>query len=177
VLAGMVAALALALAGVPAGADNGATYGPPFDEGPVGGGQGSFTQADDDGRIVLARIYPAPGPLNCPPGGAYAKYQVNHTLTGPISTVSAEFTEALVDPFVFAVLSARTADGEWLGSTQQRGPTVLDGTLELELPQEAFAADGLTTGDVLTIQFGLEMASACPHANFGTARFTQITVS
>jgi hypothetical protein len=178
ILVGLVAALALGLVGVPAGAENGATYSPPFEDGPAGGGTGSYSDRGDDGRIVIGRVYPVPGPIQCPGGGAFAKYEVGHTLTGPISTVTATFTEAAVDQFVFVKLSVRDEEGEWLDTVELRGPLLLEGDITLELDDALFAGeDGYEPGDVLTVQFGLQMASACPHVNGGTVRFTEITVS
>jgi len=179
VMAWVAAGVVLTLAGSPATADNGATYQPPYAAGPSGGGAGSYTDLGEDGRVFIGRLYPVPGPLNCPPGGAYARYEVEHTLTGPVSAVTADFTEPAVDQFVFAVLSVRDADGRWLGSAQQRGPILVDdGALGVDLDPALFTGDdALEPGEVLVIQFGLEMASACPHVNGGTVRFTQLSVS
>ena len=138
----------------------------------VSGSMAAAQDLRDQSRATEAQI--ATGP-----GGAYARYEVEHTLTGPVSAVTADFTEPAVDQFVFAVLSVRDADGRWLGSAQQRGPLLVeDGSLGVDLDPALFAGeDGLEAGDVLRIQFGLEMASACPHVNGGTVRFTQLSVS
>jgi hypothetical protein len=176
-LAALVAVLTLGVSGTAVSAGNGATYTPPYADGPAGGGPGSFMQRHADGRMVVGRVYPVPGVINCAGGGTFAKFEVPHTLTGPVSSVTATFTDAAVDQFVFAVLSVRDEDGDWLDTTQRRGPFLLDGELTVELDEHLFGEDGLGPSDVLTIQFGLEMASACPHANGGTVRFVHIEVS
>lgn len=176
-LAGLIAALALGLVGAPASADGETSYAPPYDEGPSGGDAVSHSQRSDDGRIAIVRATPHPGGISCPGDGAFAKWQVDHELTGPVETITVQYSEAAIDPFVFVLLSARRADGEWLGSEQVRGPLVGDGEVALTLDPALFDDGTLAPGEVLTIQFGLEMASACPHVNAGTARFTELTVS
>lgn len=178
--AGLVTVLAFGLIGAPIAADeHGATYTVPYGEGPEGGENFSYTDGDEDGRVVIGRLNPVPGPISCDPGGPFSLYQVEHTLTGPVETVRATYTEALVDPYVFVVLQVRRPDGDYLGYTAQRGPLYLDGELEALLdPADYYdEEDGLWEGDTIMIQFGLVSASGCPQLNGGTARFTQVDVS
>lgn len=169
----LAAVLSLLLTSGAVAAEPLATYEPPFTAGPSGGDSFSYRNANaEDGRIIVGRAYPVYNPIQCGPGGGWARLQVTHTVTEPISGVSATFTDALVDPYTFVTVAVRDADGDWLASARQRGPITDGGTISA-----ALSAKSPKAGEVVTIQFGLDMASACPHVNGGTARFTTITVS
>jgi hypothetical protein len=149
------------------------TYVPPFAEGPTAGDDFNLSYADGtEGRLLLGRAYPVFNPISCAPGGGAATFEITHPVSGAFDRITAAFTEAAVDSYVFVTLSARTADGQWLASTRQRGPLVMSGELTApllrELPEDT---------EAIVIRFGLEVASACPHVNGGTVRFTSVTVS
>jgi hypothetical protein len=172
-IAAVAAVLSLMLTSGAVAADTSATYTPPFAAGPQGGDSFSHRSANtEDGRVLVGRAYPVFNPIQCGPGGAFARLQVNHTITAPITKVSATFTEALVDPYTFVSVALRDAKGNWLASTRTRGPITEGDTITANLFKASPQA-----GQVVTVQFGLDMASACPHVNGGTARFTTITVS
>lgn len=155
-------------------AEDETTYQPPYAVGPDDGGTGSYRSADPEGgRVIVARINPVYNPIQCAPGGAHAKLVVEHTVTSAMSTVTAEFTDAVVDPYTFVTLAVRDIGGEWLASTRVRGPITGDGE---PLTAELFGASP-EPGETVEVHFGLEQASGCPQANFGTATFPRITVS
>ena len=175
---GRIAALLLVLSlvlvpGAHAAGKGKKVYSAPYQEGPTAGDQWAMSTANtDDGRIFVGRAYPIFNPISCAPGGGMAKLQVTHKVTKKISKVSAAYDFAAVDPYTFVTLSVRTKKGKWLAGTRQRGPIVGSGVIEAPL------FDGSPKrGKKVLVQFGLEMASACPQVNGGSAQFTEITVS
>jgi hypothetical protein len=168
-------ALVLCMASLPgAGAqESTTTYGPPFEEGPSGGDSWAMSSADtEDGTVTVGRAYPIFNPIQCAPGGAMAKLQVTHEVTTPISGVTVTFSDAAVDPYTFVTLAVRTPGGRWLASTRQRGPLIGDGEVQAPLFR-----DSPEEGETVLVQFGLEMASACPQVGGGTGVFNTLTVS
>ncbi len=167
-----VAVLVCALTGAPAShaAPASTTYEPPFALGPTGGDNRGISSAEPDGRVTVARAYPAPGPISCPGDGHFATLQVVHKAKGSIRTVTAEFTDALVDPFVYVSVGVRDARGRWIGSTKVAGA---QGSGEVVVPVRWDKSVRLP----LQVQFGLELSTACPHVDAGTLRFTQVTLS
>jgi hypothetical protein len=169
VVAALVGALLPAGGAVAAGKAK--TYAAPYKEGPTAGDQWSMQNASaDDGRIMVGRIYPIFNPISCSPGGSMAKLQVRHKVTRRMKTVTADFTEAGVDPYSFVTVAVKDKKGRWLASSRQRGPLVGDGSVTAKV------FDQVKRGQTVLIQFGLEAASACPNASGAMARFTQITV-
>ena len=169
----VVAALVVAL--LPAGGSlavaKGKSYTAPYKEGPTAGDQWAMSSATpDDGRILIGRAYPIFNPISCAPGGAMAKLTIKHKVTGKLKSVTADFTEAAFDGYTFATVAVKDAKGKWLASDRVRGPLAGDGSVTAKL------FDTAKRGDVVTIHFGMEMASACPNLGGGTARFTQVTV-
>lgn len=147
------------------------TYGAPYEEGPTGGDQWSMQQANAaDGRIMVGRVYPIFNPISCAPGGSMAKLQVIHKVTGKVRNVTADFAEAGLDQYSFVTLAVKDSKGKWLASTRQRGPIAGGGTITAKMFGK------VRRGEKLTVQFGLEAASACPNASGAMARFTQVTV-
>lgn len=175
VRAALIAALVVGLlpaAGAAAKAKE-TTYEAPYKQGPEGSGAGGFTYGNpDDGRVFIGRMYPVFNPISCGPGGGFSKLQVKHGVKkkGKFSTVSVDFTDAAIDPYTFVTVAVKNKKGDWLASGRQRGPIVGSGTLETEVFGK------LPKKGKVTILFGLEMASACPQLNGGSARFTQVTV-
>jgi hypothetical protein len=164
VLAGLVALQS------PSGAAPAKTYAPPFALGPTGGDSDGFASADPQGRITVMRMYPAPGPISCPGEGHYATFKVVHKVTAPVRKVSAAYTEALVDPFVYVSIGVRDASGRWIGS-RKIGGAADSGIFDVPVRWDK------TVRGPLQVIFGLELSTACPHADAGTIRFTSLTVS
>jgi hypothetical protein len=158
------------LLALPSGAAPAKTYSPPFALGPSGGDSDGYQSADPQGRVIVARMYPIPGPIGCPGAGHYATLKVVHTLTGPVHKVSAAYTEALVDPFVYVSVGVRDATGRWIGSVKQGGASD-SGSIDVPIRWDK------TVRGPLQVIFGLELSTACPHADAGTIRFTSVKVS
>ena len=169
VVAALVGAL-LPMGGAGA-AGKGSTYEAPYKEGPTGGDQWSMQQANaEDGRIIVGRMYPIFNPISCAPGGSMAKLQVIHKAGKKVRAVTADFTDAALDQYSFVTLAVKDSKGNWLASTRQRGPIAGGGDLTAKMFGK------VRKGEKLTVQFGLEAASACPNATGAMARFTQVTV-
>src|SRR3954453_16338342 len=77
------------------------TYAQPFALGPSGGDSDGYASADPQGRVTVMRASPAPGPISCPGEGHYATLKIVHKLTGAVHKVTAAYTQALVDPYVY----------------------------------------------------------------------------
>lgn len=169
-IAAVVVAVGLVVLQAPSGAAPSKTYAPPFALGPSGGDSDGYQSADPQGRITVARMYPVPGPISCPGQGHYATLKVVHKVTGPVHKVSAAYTEALVDPYVYVSIGVRDATGRWIGSRKIGGATD-SGTFEVPVRWDA------TVHGPLQVIFGLELSTACPHADVGTIRFTALKVS
>jgi hypothetical protein len=169
-LAAAVAVIGLVVLQAPSQAAPSKTYAPPFALGPSGGDSDGFSSADPGGRIIVGRMYPAPGPISCPGGGQFATFKVVHKVTAPVHKVSAAYTEALVDPYVYVSIGVRDATGRWIGSRKIGGATNA-GTFDVPVRWDR------TIRGPLQVIFGLELSTACPHADGGTIRFTSLTVS
>jgi hypothetical protein len=162
--------LALGVLAVPSGAAPAKTYAPPFVLGPSGGDADGYASADPQGRVTVMRIYPAPGPISCPGAGHYATLKVRHKVTGAVRKVSAAYTQAVVDPYVYVTVGIRDASRRWIGSRKVSG-LVGDGTVVVPIRWDR------TVRGPLEVVFGLELSTACPHADAGTINFRSITVS
>lgn len=165
----LLVALGLLGAAAPSGAAPATTYTPPFALGPSGGDRG-HASAEPAGRVTVARAYPMIGPISCPGGGSYATLLVQHKGKAPVRSVRLAYTEALVDPYVYVSVGVRDATGRWLGNLKTSGA---QGSGELKVPVQW----ARTVRPPLQVQFGLELSTACPHADAGTIRFTSVTVS
>lgn len=168
-LLAVVAAAGLLLPAAGAGAAPAATYGPPFAVGPTGGDQG-YASAEPAGRVTVARTYPMIGPISCPGGGSYATLVVQHKGRAAVRRVAVSYTDALVDPYVYVTVGVRDATGRWVGSRKAGGA---QGSGDLVVPVHW----DKTVRPPLQVQFGLELSTACPHADAGTIRFTSVSVS
>ena len=167
--AGLVAVGLLGLVG-PSSAAPAKTYTAPFAIGPSGGDSDGYASADPQGRVTVFRVYPAPGPINCPGAGHFANLKVVHKLTGPVHKVTAAYDTTLVDPYVHVSVSVRDATGRYIGNAKPAGAT---GSGSIDVPVRW---DSTVKGP-LQILFGLEIATACPHVDGGTINFTSVTVS
>ena len=155
---------------VPSGAASSTTYKAPFSIGASGGDRFSYHSAAEDGRIVVARAYPLVGPVSCPSGGAYANLFVRHAGSAPVAQVTAAYTQAVVDPYVYLTVGVRDVTGSWIGSTKVAG---VMGSGVVTVPVRW---DSKVRGP-LQVVFGLELSTACPHADAGTVQVTSVTVS
>lgn len=165
----LVIAAALLGAAAPSDAAPSTTYLPPFAVGPSGGDLG-YASAEPGGRVTVARGYPLLGPVSCPGGGSFATLLVQHKGRTPVRRVTASYTEALVDPFVYVSVGVRDATGRWVGSQKAGGAS---GSGDIVVPVRWDAQ----VRPPLQVQFGLELSTACPHMDAGTIRFTSVTVS
>jgi hypothetical protein len=91
-------------------------------------------------------------------------------VTGPVRKVTAAYTQALVDPYVYVTVGVRDATRRWIGSKKVSG---LTGSGSVVVP---IRWDRTVRGP-LQVVFGLELSTACPHADAGTINFTSVTVS
>jgi hypothetical protein len=164
------ALVAVGLLAVPSGAAPAKTYTAPFAVGPSGGDNDGFASADPQGRVTVFRLYPAPGPINCPGAGHYATLKVVHKVTGPVHKVTAAYDNTFVDPYVHVSVGVRDATGRWIGNTKIAGAT---NSGKVEVPVRWSS----TVRGPLQIIFGLEIATACPHVDGGTINFTSVTVA
>jgi hypothetical protein len=166
----VAALLVVSVLAVPSGAAPARTYSPPFAIGPSGGDADGYASADPQGRVTVLRVYPAPGPISCPGDGHYATLKVAHRLAGPVRKVAAAYTDALVDPYVYVSVGVRDATRRWIGVRKASG---LTGSGSVVVP---IRWDKTVRGP-LEVVFGLELSTACPHADAGTINFTSVTVS
>ena len=166
----LAALLAFGLLASPSGAATAKTYAPPFALGPSGGDAEGFASADPQGRVTVMRVYPAPGPISCPGEGHYATLKVVHKLTGRVRKVTAAYDQALVDPYVYVSVGVRDATKRWIGSTKASG-LFGEGTVVVPIRWDR------TVRGPLEVVFGLELSTACPHADAGTINFRSVTVS
>src|SRR4029453_13444233 len=108
--------------------------------------------------------------ISCPGDGHYATLKVAHKVTGPVRKVTASYTQALVDPYVYVTVGVRDATGRWIGSVKVAG-----------LPNSGNVVGPIrwakTVRGPLQVIFGLELSTACPHADAGTINFTRVTVA
>src|SRR3954463_2880854 len=169
-LAAALVAAGLVALQVPSTAAPSKTYNAPFAVGPSGGDSDGFASADPQGRGTVFRMDPGPGPVNCPGAGHYATLKVVHKLTGPVHKVTAAYDQALVDPYVHVTVGVRDATGRWIGNAKPAGLTN-SGNIVVPVRWDK------TVRGPLQILFGLEIATACPHADGGTINFTSVTVS
>lgn len=169
----VAAAAAIAALAVMPGADatTSRTY-TTFKPGPQGGDSWSYHSAGTDGSVTVFRAYPIVGVIGCGAGAPYAKLVVDHRAAHPVRTVTATFTNAAVDPYTFVSVGVHDRHGRWYGSRKVRGPLGGDGTATLKVDRQSgrFPQD-------LVIEIGLEMSGACPSADGGTLKFTQVRVT
>jgi hypothetical protein len=170
----IVALLALALLIPSAGHAATTTYSAPYAMGPQGGDANNYFDVHPDtGQMTVLRIQAAgiSGGLGCGGSGGFSNFKVNHPDAGA-SVVTVTFAEAIIDPYTFIHVSARQGDS-FLGNASVQGPIVhpvLGATsLSLTLPEAA-------TGPI-EIWFGIQVTSACPNIDGGTARFTSVAVT
>lgn len=167
----LVAALLLIGAGSALAASR--QYSPPFAPGPSGGDEWNYLDADaEGGRVTVLRFYPHPGNVvGCGGRGGYANLEVLHKVTGRIGAVTVAHEDSAWDAYSFVTVLVKTAGGRWLGARKLRGPG--NGAGEIEVP---IVGGTPRKGSTIRIQFGLELASACPSVGGGSIGFTSVTV-
>ncbi len=149
------------------------TFVPPYRAGPSGGDQYNVVVADpSSGEVAVTRAYPYPGAFNCAGSGGFAYLRVPAVDTGPVSSVTLDLDRVAVDGYSWVSLLVRDAHGHWLGSRTQRGP--LAGSARVTAP---VAWTPALVGTAITIDFGLEVASACPNADGGAIHVADVVVA
>lgn len=149
------------------------TYSPAYTNGPQGGDQYNQIQRDGAaGSITVMRVNPAgiSGGLGCGGTGGFSDFDVQHTASSPITQVRADFKNAALDPYTWITLSL-IGPGGYVGTAKVRGVVAGTGTAVLNIAP----ADRIPAGPV-TVRFGIEVASACPNVDGGTATFTAVTI-
>ena len=174
-------AISLAAVGVlatlqsPSSAARTTSYEAPFAMGPTGGDRYSYVSADPSGDITMARAYPAPGPISCPGKAGYANLSVKHKATSAVKSVTVDYANATVEPFTYLTILVRDAKGGWLGGKKLGGA---NGAGSIVVPVSwGNRAASAKKPQPIEVLFGLEMSSACPSANGGTIRYTNVTVT
>ncbi|HEX9775186.1 MAG TPA: hypothetical protein VGB83_06370 [Actinomycetota bacterium] len=175
---------ALVLAVPSAGHAAPTTYTPAYGLGPQGGdGNNTFVVDETTGEMAVIRhqLTGVNGTLGCGGQGGYAYFEVAHEAASALESVTVTYTDAVVDPYTFIRLGLRQ-DGDFLGSTDIRGPIVSagqglsdldlgDGTITVTLDDPDLPP---VTGEVVA-WFGIQVSSACPNIDGGSALFDSIT--
>lgn len=172
----LAALLAVALVASSNATEGGEHYYPPYEVGASGGDDFNLMQTQDDGRIVAARAYPIPSSIGCGAEGGWTLFEVTHHAEDEVASVSVDFSEAVVDPYVFVTINVIDADDEFLGSAHERGPLTGDGEIAVPLTWPVLAEDEEFEPRDIRIQFGLEITSACPSADAATVKFDVVHV-
>lgn len=162
-----------ALGGVAATEADTTAYEPPYAAGPTGGDQYNLARADEDGRLVLGRLYPIPSSIGCRARGGFVNFEIRHHADAPVAAVTVDHVEAAVDPYTFVSINVLDDDGRFLASQKSHGPIVGTGTFEVDVH---WRDDDTRVRDI-RIQVGLELTSACPSADGGTLRIPAVTVT
>lgn len=145
------------------------TYVAPYQAGPQGGDMWNVYMTDPaTGRMTVLRANPAgvSGSLGCGGSGGFSSFAVTHEAATPVTSVTVAYDDGLVDPYTFFSVSVRQG-GDFLATRVVRGPIAGSGTVALTLSAPA-------TG-TLTAWFGIQVSSACPNVDGGTAKFTSVT--
>lgn len=149
-----------------------ASFEPPYAEGSSGGDSSNLLHADDEGRIVVARAHPVPSFLSCDAFAGWQNFRIDHDATEEFGNVHVALADVVLDPYTFISVAVHDAAGEFIGSAKVRGP--LTGEHRLDVPI-TWNGDGFEP-QAVQLDFGLELTSACPSADAGTARFTSVTL-
>lgn len=177
----LLAALGVALvSSAPSAQAGGTVYRAPYQAGPVAAAarQPAVDRAEANtstGEVTVIRANATPGAIGCAATGGFAYLRVEHPATGAERHVHVVYEKASITPFTWLKVNVRgVSDGAdvYVGSTQLRGQLVNEsGVLTVDLTEVPDA------GSAMTIDFGIETASACPNADGGTARFSAVTVN
>lgn len=127
------------------------------------------------GKMTLLRANGTPGAIGCGTRGIFGYFRVEHPVNDVVTRVSVVYEKAAITPFTWLKVNVYgTVDGvsRYLGSEDLRGQLVGDsGTLVANLD------DAPDLGTTLTVDFGMEAASACPNTDGGTATFPAVSVN
>jgi plastocyanin len=172
-LSATLAALgAVVVAAIPLGATATGTYTAPFQAGPQGGDNRNVVKEfPSTGRVAVVRAQPLPSAFNCAGQGGFADLRVATAVPFTTSVVSVSYSnQTVLDAYSWVTLLVRDAAGNWLGGIQRRGPLAGAGTLSTTL------AAAVPTGSAILVQFGMQVASACPNVDGGTVQFSAVTL-
>ena len=129
------------------------TYGPPFQRGPISGKSvWNYQSANPKGRVVVGRVYVIPAVAGCGNGSPFAKLQITHHATAPVTSVALKYNEAALDPYTFLRVGIRDTAGNWLGTKAFRGPIVNNGTVTVPVTWPTNEA----VPNNIVVEFGLE---------------------
>jgi hypothetical protein len=146
-------------------------YKPPYKNGPQGGDQWNHVERDrESGEMSILRVFPGFSPVvGCEPepSGGWSMFRVSHRVRKPVKAVSANFS-AMLDPYAWLTVGARTAKGKWLGVRKLQGPFEGDRRLTAKLFRRP------SRGDRIWIEFGLQLGDACPQVGGAHAEFTSV---
>ena len=159
---GAVAASWMAVAAIaPALAATDYAPGQGYTAGPKGGDNRTQVSANPStGEVMIfQRNDRQAAAVHCVGEGPYAKLVVNHPVTGAVSTVEVDYSEATMSEHpVIDVLVTGSKTG-WLGHGASFGPKVNEaGTVKVPLQEKA------VPGETMVITFGLQTHAGClPH--------------
>lgn len=167
----VVAIAATALLATSSPATAATTYAAPYESGPSGGDQYNHIEASpDDGTVTVLRANPTPGAISCGGSGGFAYLRVAHPVTASVTSAVVAYDAATTSPFTWISVEARDSTG-YIGSGRIRGPMAADaGRLVVTFDRAP------VVGDTLTVDFGLQVASACPNVDGGTVHFPEVSI-
>lgn len=170
----IVALLALVIVVPVSGRAAETTYTAPYTMGPQGGDTNNhFDVHPDTGQMTVLRVQAAgiSGGLGCGGSGGFSYFSVTHPSPGAQS-VTVSFTDAIIDPYTFIHVAVRQGSS-FLTSKGLQGlivhPVVGATSLTVNL--------GTPSTDALEVWFGIQVTSACPNIDGGTAKFTSVAVT
>ena len=173
---------ALAALAIPSGshAADATTYSRPWPKSHTSGDSGNRMSVDNTtgkAQIIRGQVGTPGGALGCAAQGGMIEFEQTVTHDGPISKLSASYTDAIVGPFGFVKISVRK-DGVPEQMTVVRGPLQGAGTIEVALADKQ--GNPITLEGPLDIWFGVEVSGAClpsPPVEIADATFTSLAVS
>jgi hypothetical protein len=165
--------LLVAIPGAAAGKDKNKSYRPPYKKGPSGGDAWNYVHSDpQSGEMAVFRVFPGiPPVVGCAPepSAGWAMFRVKHRVAEPVDAVELHY-EAFAEPYTWITVGVRGADGDWLGVRKSQGPHYGDGKLIAKV------FDKPQRGDIVWIEFGLQLGDACPQVGGGAATFPRVVV-
>lgn len=127
----------------------------------------------ETGQMTLARAGATPATIGCGGSGPFANFIVEYPDANVVKSVTIHYENTLLEPYAF-MHAGIYRDGHYVDSVELRGPILGSGDVVLDLsPSTNIDAD--VTGP-FTVEFGLNIGSACPNVDGGTATFTKVTI-
>ena len=156
----LVAALVAATMTAPAQAAT--AYQPgDYQAGPQGGDTNTIAEADPETGAVRVFQHNSrqAAAVHCIGDGPRATLLASHPVTGPVSSVEVSYTGATMSEHPVIDVLVSGPGGRWFGHAVSHGPKVNEtGSVEVPL------AEMPEPGEVLTVQFGLQVHAGClPH--------------